>query len=113
MLGTEHYGIRFRRALLDTIADIGGFYVVILRLILTDEDAKAHLVIPSHPPLKPHARMLHHFRFILPLLPKDEDGLTPLHYYDSAIQLARTSNREPTEGEFLIGLQAANEIKRM
>ncbi|KAL4068218.1 hypothetical protein V8B97DRAFT_871146 [Scleroderma yunnanense] len=96
--GTEHCGIRFRHALLDTITDI---------------DAKAHLVIPSHPPLKPHARMLHHFRFILPLLPKNEEGLTPLHFYDSAVQLARISNREPTEREFLIGLQAANEIKRI
>ncbi|KAI6031895.1 hypothetical protein BKA83DRAFT_590200 [Pisolithus microcarpus] len=96
--GTEYCGIRFRRALLDTIADI---------------DAKAHLVIPSHPRLKPHARMLHHFRFILPLLPKDGDGLTPLHYYDSAIQLARTSHGEPTEEEFLIGMLAANQIGKI
>ncbi|KAH7883754.1 hypothetical protein F5I97DRAFT_1895309 [Phlebopus sp. FC_14] len=96
--GTEHSGIPFRRTLLDTIVDI---------------DARAHLIIPSHPPLKPHARMLHHFRFILPLLPKDEDGLTDLHYYDSAVQLARTSHREPKENEFLIGLQAANEIRRI
>ncbi|KAG6333612.1 hypothetical protein ID866_5483 [Astraeus odoratus] len=57
--------------------------------------------------------MLHHFRFILPLLPVDEDGLTSLHYYDSAIQLARTSDRELTEAEYLIGLQAANEIRGM
>ncbi|KAI5991638.1 hypothetical protein EDD15DRAFT_1107747 [Pisolithus albus] len=96
--GTEYCGIRFRRALLDTIADI---------------DAKAHLVIPSHPRLKPHARMLRHFRFILPLLPKDGDGLTPLHYYDSSIQLARTSHREPTEEEFLIGMLAANQIGKI
>ena len=114
MLGTEHYGVRFRRALLDTIVDIGRFFAVTpCDSFLPDGDAKVHLVIPSHPPLKPHARMLHHFRFILPLLPKDEDELTALHYYDSAIQLARTSNREPTEGEFLIGLRAADEIKKM
>lgn len=55
--------------------------------------------------------MLHHFRFILPLLPSDEDELTSLHIYDSAIQLARNSAREPTEAEFEIGMIAANEMK--
>ncbi|KAF8140089.1 hypothetical protein EV363DRAFT_1393010 [Boletus edulis] len=87
--GTEHGGTRFRRSLLDTIADI---------------DARAHLVIPNLPPLKPHCRMIHHFRF---------EGLTPLHYYDSAIQLARTSTGEPTEDEFTLGLRAADEIRRI
>jgi len=75
-------------------------------------DALAHLIIPTHPTLKPHARMLHHFRFILPLLPTDEDGLSMLHYYDSAIQVARNSIKEPTEKEFQIGIEAAGEIKR-
>lgn len=57
--------------------------------------------------------MIHHFRFILPLLPKDDEGLTSLHYYDSAIQLARTLTREPTEDEFTLGWRAADEIRRM
>lgn len=57
--------------------------------------------------------MIHHFRFIIPLLPKDDEGLTSLHYYDSAIQHARTSTREPTEDEFTLGLRAADEIRRM
>ncbi|KAI9572800.1 hypothetical protein HD554DRAFT_2014209 [Boletus coccyginus] len=96
--GTEYGGTRFRRSLLDTIADI---------------DARAHLVIPNFPPLKPHTRMIHHFRFILPLLPKDDKGSTALHYYDSAIQLSRTSSGEPTEDEFILGLRAADEIRRM
>ena len=61
--------------------------------------------------MRPHARMLHHFRFILPLLSKDEDGLTPLHYYDSAIQLARHASRDPTEQEFIVGMRAAKEIQ--
>ena len=64
-------------------------------------------------PMRPHARMLHHFRFILPLLSKDEDGLTPLHYYDSAIQLARHASREPTEQEYIVGMRAAKEIQDM
>ena len=63
--------------------------------------------------MRPHARMLHHFRFILPLLSKDEDGLTPLHYYDSAIQLARHASREPTEQEYIVGMRAAKEIQDM
>ncbi|KAG2350564.1 hypothetical protein BDR05DRAFT_954663 [Suillus weaverae] len=96
--GTRLSGIRFRRALLDTIAEI---------------DARARLVIPSHPNLKPHARMLHHFRFLLPLLPKDEEGLSELHYYDSAIQLVRTVDREPTEEEYQRGMDAVASILQM
>lgn len=76
-------------------------------------DARTRLVIPSHPNLKPHARMLHHFRFLLPLLPKDEDGLSELHYYDSAIQLARTVDREPTEEEYQRGMDAVASILQM
>lgn len=57
--------------------------------------------------------MLHHFRFILPLLPRDEDGMSFLHYYDAAIQLARNSSREPTEREFELGIQAADDIMTM
>ncbi|KAF7339713.1 Fruiting body protein SC7 [Mycena sanguinolenta] len=79
-------------------------------------DALAHAVIPAHPQLKPHARMLHHFRFILPLLNSstddDDEEFTPLHYYDSAIQLARNAAEEPTEEEFLIGMQAADDIRK-
>ncbi|KAJ7130071.1 hypothetical protein C8R43DRAFT_670160 [Mycena crocata] len=95
--GTKYEGVRFRRALLDTIPEI---------------DILAHMVMPSHPTLKPHARMLHHFRFILPLLNAEDEEFTPLHYYDSAIQLARNSAEEPTEEEFVLGMQAAEEIKK-
>ncbi|KAJ3790244.1 hypothetical protein GGU10DRAFT_340896 [Lentinula aff. detonsa] len=93
--GGQYEGVRFRRALLNTIPKI---------------DSLAHLVIPTHPPLKPHARMIHHFRFILPLLPSNEDELTPLHYYDSIVQLARISHREPTEEEFELGMDSADVI---
>lgn len=51
--------------------------------------------------------MLHHFRFIQPLLPLDELGLSPLSFYDSAIQLARHKEREPTEAEYVTGMEAA------
>ncbi|KAJ7786012.1 hypothetical protein B0H16DRAFT_14396 [Mycena metata] len=95
--GTKYEGVRFRRTLLDTIPEI---------------DALAHLVMPAHPTLKPHARMLHHFRFILPLLNTEDEEFTPLHYYDSAIQLARNSAEEPTEQEFLLGMQAVEEIRK-
>jgi len=95
--GSKYSGISFRRTLLDTIPRI---------------DELAHLVIPLHPKLKPHARMLHHFRFLTPLLPRDEDGMSPLHYYDSAIQLARHSARDLTEEEFEIGMNAAYQIEK-
>ncbi|KAJ3476673.1 hypothetical protein NLI96_g11004 [Meripilus lineatus] len=90
--------MRFRTLLLRTVRDI---------------DKLAHDVIPRHPTLRPHDRVLHHFRFIQPLLPRDEDDLTPLHYYDSAIQLARHASREPTEAEFDIGMRAAYDISRV
>jgi len=57
--------------------------------------------------------MSRHYRFIAPLMPTDEVGLSPLHYYDSAVQLARQADREPTEREFEVGIAAADEIKRM
>jgi len=95
--GTKYSGIRFRRALLDTIPHI---------------DKLAHVVIPLHPSLKPHARMLHHFRFLKPLLPIDEDGISPLHYYDSAIQLARNSARALSEDEFETGMNAVQQIEK-
>lgn len=83
-----------------------------LLLLSLDADALAHIIIPTHPKSKPHARMLHHFRFILPLLPLDEDGLTPLHYYDSAIHLARISSSELSENEFELGMTAASDITK-
>jgi hypothetical protein len=87
---------------------VGVCIVLDLRL-----DELAHKVIPHHPKLRPYVRMLHHFRFIVPLLGKDEDGLTAVHYYDSGIQLARNSSEEPTEGEYARCMAAAHEIKRM
>jgi len=95
--GSQYEGIQFRRSLLDTIPVI---------------DKLAHKVIPHHPQMRPHLRMLHHFRFIIPLLSKDEDGLTPLHYYDSGIQLARNSSDEPIEAEYVRCMAAAHEIKK-
>jgi len=96
--GTRWDGICFRRFLLDTVPDL---------------DAQARLLIPSLPPLRPNDRMSRHYRFIAPLMPTDEDGLSPLHYYDSAVQLARQADREPTEREFEVGVAAADEIKRI
>jgi len=96
--GTRWDGVCFRRCLLDTVPDL---------------DAQARLLIPSLPPLRPNDRMSHHYRFIAPLIPTDDEGLSPLHYYDSAIQLARQADREPTEREFEVGIAAADEIKRI
>jgi hypothetical protein len=76
-------------------------------------DARARLLIPNLPALRPNDRMLHHYRFIAPLVPTDDEGLSPLHYYDSAIQLARQAGREPTERELEVGVAAADEIKKM
>ena len=67
-------------------------------------------MIPLHPRLKPHARMLHHFRFLTPLLARDDDGMSALHYFDAAVQLARNAARELTEAEFAEGMAAAEQI---
>ncbi|KAF8481226.1 hypothetical protein DFH94DRAFT_738861 [Russula ochroleuca] len=96
--GTRWDGVCFRRFLLDTVPDL---------------DAQARLLIPSLPPLRPNDRISHHYRFIAPLMPADDEGWTPLHYYDSAIQLARQADREPTEREFEVGIAAADEIKKI
>ncbi|TFL06077.1 hypothetical protein BDV98DRAFT_540050 [Pterulicium gracile] len=111
--GSRYAGIRFRRALLDTIPKIGTSPTLSPPLSSQHSaDVLAHLIIPSHPTLKPHAHMIHHFRFLLPFLQDDEDGIPILHYYDSAVQLARNSTREPTEKEFELGMDAAEEIMR-
>ncbi|VDB99830.1 unnamed protein product [Peniophora sp. CBMAI 1063] len=91
------YGnVHFRRALLDTIPDL---------------DTLARSIIPHQPALRAHERMLSHFRFIAPLLPRDSDGLSPLHYYDSAIQLARFAEREMTEKEYEVAMGAVRAMK--
>ncbi|KAF5374910.1 hypothetical protein D9758_000489 [Tetrapyrgos nigripes] len=114
--GTPYEGIRFRRALLGTIQELGVPLTSVsqfpkdLLLIMLHTDILAHNVIPTMPPLKPQARMIHHFRYILPLLNIHDDGLTALHYYDSVIQLARYSRREPTEEEFEYGMHVVEEI---
>jgi len=94
----------------------GRFFVVVLFFSLAFSffpDAQARLLIPNLPALRPNDRMLHHYRFIAPLMPTDDEGLSPLHYYDSAIQLARQADREPTQREFEVGVAAADEIKNM
>jgi hypothetical protein len=88
--------------------------VIVFLLIRTDGiDTLAHEVIPRYPDIRPHDRMTYHFRFIAPLLPKDEMGLSALHYYDAGIQLAKYSSREPTEDEFVRCMAAAEQIMKM
>ena len=75
--------------------------------LLPSPDALARVVIPALPPLRPHTRMLHHFRFLLPLLTNprepsirvgpdgaveygevgEEELVTALHWYDAAVQV--------------------------
>lgn len=107
--------MRFRTTLLHTVREIGTRRSPDAQAIPTNivPDELAHEVIPRHPTLRPHSRMLHHFRFILPLLPRDEDGLTSLHYYDSAVQLVRHASREPSEAEYILGITAANDLKKV
>ncbi len=141
-IGTRWDGVCFRRFLLDTVPDLGPFLnnrLLLFQMTLVSNatfffwaaaggsfvlffrdfslyffpDAQARLLIPSLPPLRPNDRMLHHYRFIAPLMPTDDEGRSPLHYYDSAIQLARQAGREPTEIEFEVGIAAADEIKKM
>jgi hypothetical protein len=57
--------------------------------------------------------MLWHLRTVLALFPRDSLGLTVVHYYDSAIQLARYSTIEPTEEEFRLGMDAALAVKKV
>lgn len=55
--------------------------------------------------------MLHQFRFLVPLLPQSELQLSPLHFYDSIIEIARYSASEPSEAEFLQGMDSFSRIR--
>ena len=48
--------------------------------------------------------------FLTPLLACDDDGMSALHYFDAAVQLARNAARELTEAEFAEGMAAAEQI---
>ncbi|EJD55663.1 hypothetical protein AURDEDRAFT_109907 [Auricularia subglabra TFB-10046 SS5] len=93
--GTDFEGIRFRRRLLDTVVEV-------------DEAARA--IVPRLLPIRPHTRVLHHLRALTPLIPVDESGSSCLRRYDSVIEFARHARREPTEEEFVRGLQAASDL---
>jgi hypothetical protein len=61
----------------------------------------------------PHDRVVHHLRTIISLFPRDELGLTVVHYYDSAIQLARFATTDISEDEFRMGMDAADAIVKL
>jgi hypothetical protein len=105
-----------RKALMATVPEIGTSLLALSIVPATHcshPDALTRSVIHHQPPLMPHARMLHHLRTIVGLFPRDEYGLTVIHYYDSAIQLARQSGPQPTPDEFRLGMDAVAAIKRM
>jgi hypothetical protein len=61
----------------------------------------------------PHDRIVHHLRTVISLFPRDELGLTVVHYYDSAIQLARFAVADISQDEYTMGMDAAIAIKKL
>ncbi|KZS93131.1 hypothetical protein SISNIDRAFT_486057 [Sistotremastrum niveocremeum HHB9708] len=94
--GTPFHGIRFRRALLDTVVPL---------------DSAARHVIPHLPRLRPRVTMLDHFAPLIPLMPPEHEG--SLQTYNAAIHQARYSTSEPTESEFIMGMRAAGQLGQL
>ncbi|KLO20156.1 hypothetical protein SCHPADRAFT_32406 [Schizopora paradoxa] len=99
--GTKFEGVRYRLAILDSVAEI---------------DKAARSIIPSMPPLTPYTSLDKHFRHVKSLLPATEPSATlrrvsatPLSrvdVYASAVHKARYSSRELDENEFLGAMEA-------
>ena len=96
-------GFHHRRCKNDTVHQFFGTTPLVLHDFSFETDGLAHSVIPSHPPSKPHARMLHRFRFIPPLLSVDEDGLTSLHYMTLSSK-SRGTETQLSEHDFTLGV---------
>ncbi|KAG8905325.1 hypothetical protein FRB99_000206 [Tulasnella sp. 403] len=81
--GSQYEGIRFRNAILDTIADV---------------DKLARTFLPDLPPLRPHRPMIDHLkRLDFVLLQNDS---TRLRTYHSLVEQARYDEEEPTEADW-------------
>lgn len=57
--------------------------------------------------------MLDHFAPLIPLISDSEGHEGSLQIYDAAIHQARYSTKEPTESEFIMGMQAAGQLTQM
>ena len=74
-------------------------------------DAQARIIVPRLPVLRPHVRMSQHLRPLVALF--TPDGVSCLKTYDTLVQLARYSIREPTDVEFEQGIRAYQELLNM
>ncbi|KAF8523140.1 hypothetical protein BU17DRAFT_86293 [Hysterangium stoloniferum] len=95
-LGSPYDGVRFRRMILDTVPVI---------------DAQARLIVPRLPILRPHIRMAQHLRALAALFPPER--VSCVEKYDTAVQMARYSDQEPSEIDFDLGMRAYQDIVDM
>ncbi|KZW02714.1 hypothetical protein EXIGLDRAFT_419726 [Exidia glandulosa HHB12029] len=96
--GTEYAGVRFRRAILDSVVQV---------------DEAARTIVPRLQPIRPHARVLHHLRALAPLIPVDESGGSCLRRYDAIVEFAKYGKREMALEEYVEGIKAAEEVVRV
>ncbi|THH05147.1 hypothetical protein EW145_g5006, partial [Phellinidium pouzarii] len=94
--GTIYENVRFRTKILDTVSNI---------------DSVARKVIPSMPPLSPHVPLSRHLRHIMPLVSADTQGETHFQIYVDAVEMARYADREMSEEEFEMALDAEAAIR--
>jgi len=96
--GTIKQGINLRRETLDSVSKV---------------DKGARLLVPSLPPLRPHKTMLQHLHALLPLIPIDGRGTTPLHVYSEYVERARYSDRELTEADYEMAMSSQNYLIKL
>ena len=76
-------------------------------------DAAAHAVIPSMPSYSPHIPIYRHLRHIMPLISADAYGETYFQTYVDAVEQARYSDRELSQDEFEMTMEAKSAIEEM
>jgi len=96
--GSIFEGVRFRTAILDTIAPLHDL---------------ARQVVPHLPKLQPRQPLLDYMIPLLPLIPSEGESRNCLHTWIEAVEMARDYSSELNEECFVRGMQAAGKLTKI